>query len=317
MSFNVIGIGEVLWDLMPDSRQLGGAPANFAIHARSLGANAQIITRVGEDNLGREILLRFNEMSIADALIQIDPAKATGTASVTLHDGGIPRFTIQEDVAWDQLDLTETALVAVRAANAVCFGTLAQRHPISRQSIQRLVAAASADVLRVFDINLRPPFYSRESIEQSLNLANVLKLNDAELTILAEMFELGSSMRQQIERLAQAFELRLVVLTRGPEGSLLYQEGRWSEQLPQPVQIVDTVGAGDAFTAALVMGLLNGMDLEQVHAVAAEAARYVCSHAGATPALPAYFQARFIPAASAGLAHPNLNCLSAPEVKGL
>jgi len=293
MSFKVIGIGEVLWDLMPAGKQLGGAPANFAHHARSLGADAVVITRVGEDDLGREILRRFKEMEIAAGVVQTDASKPTGTVGVILGEGGVPHFTIHEDVAWDWLAPSDAARNASGEADAICFGSLAQRNSVSRASIQQLLAATPAAALRVFDINLRQRFYSREIIEQSLRLANVLKLNDAELPVLATMFALGPHSRQQIQRLAELFELKLVALTRGPEGSLLYQDGRWSERLPEPLQVVDTVGAGDAFTAALTLGLLSKFDLDEVHAVASQVARFVCSHAGATPALPAHLRNSF------------------------
>jgi fructokinase len=155
------------------------------------------------------------------------------------------------------------------------------------------MAAAPAGALRIFDINLRQHYYAREIIERSLRLANVLKLNDTELPVLAAMFELGAGPRQQIQDLAELFKLRLVALTRGPRGSLLYQGDRWSEHLSEPVQVVDTVGAGDAFTAALTMGLLNKVDLDEVHAVAVQVARFVCSHTGATPALPEHLRNKF------------------------
>ena len=293
MSFQVIGVGEILWDLMPAGRQLGGAPANFAYHAHALGARAKLITRVGRDDLGGEILRRLDEMKIGEGMVQVDEVKPTGTVSVTLDDGGVPQFIIHEDVAWDHLALNDVARTAVHEADAVCFGTLAQRNPISRLTIQQLVAAAPAKAIRIFDINLREPFYSGEIIEQSLRLAGVLKLNDAELSILAKMFGLGQSQREQVQQLAGMFELHLVALTRGPAGSLLFQEGRWSEQLPQTVQVVDTVGAGDAFTATLSMGLLEKMDLDEVHSLAAQVAGYVCSQAGATPELPQQFRNRF------------------------
>jgi fructokinase len=286
MNFNVVGIGEALWDLMPAGRQLGGAPANFACHARSLGANAFVITRVGADNLGREILQRFKEMKIADGVVQIDPGKPTGTAAVTLQEGGVPQFNICEDVAWDWLAPSDAARNVIREADAVCFGSLSQRNFASRTAIQQLMKSAPAEALRIFDINLRQHYYSREIIEQSLRQANVLKLNDAELPVLAKMFDLKKTPREQIHLLAHIFELRLVVLTRGQQGSLLYLDGRWSEQFSQPVRVMDTVGAGDAFTAGLTMGLLNKMDLDDIHTAAALVASHVCSHAGATPALP-------------------------------
>ena len=293
MSFKVIGIGEALWDLLPEGPQLGGAPANFACHAHALGAHARVVTRVGGDQFGQEIVRRFRQMGLSDGTVQVDEQTPTGTVTVTLNGDGIPHYIIHENVAWDRLLVTNQALSAVREANAICFGSLAQRNPTSRAAIQRLVAAAPASTWRVFDINLRQKLYSKEIIEQSLRLANVLKLNDSELPLLADLFDLGNSPRKQIEQLAEGFSLRLVALTRGPQGSLLFQDGNWSEQSPQAVQVVDTVGAGDSFTAALVMGLLLEMGLDDLHANAAEIARHVCSHAGATPALPSDIRSRF------------------------
>lgn len=293
MSFKVIGIGEALWDLLPAGPQLGGAPANFAYHAHALGAHAGVVTRVGQDRFGEGIRERFEQMGFANETVQTDDTAPTGTVTVTLNGDGIPHYTIHENVAWDKIVATNSALTAVREANAICFGSLAQRNPSARVSIQRLLAAAPADSWRVFDINLRQNFYSSEIIEQSLRLANVLKLNDAELPVLAGMFGLGNSPKQQIEHLAEGFSLRLVALTRGDQGSLLYQDGIWSEQSPLPVQVVDTVGAGDSFTAALVMGLLLRMDLDELHGLAAEIARHVCSCPGATPELPANIREPF------------------------
>jgi fructokinase len=293
MSFKVIGIGEVLWDLLPAGKQLGGAPANFAYHAHALGASGSAITRIGEDTLGLEILARFKELGLPDKTVQVDDQSPTGTVTVTLSKEGVPHFTIHENVAWDRLHATKNALEMVQNADAVCFGSLAQRNPISHVAIQRLVGAAPEQALKIFDVNLRQSFYSPEIIEQSLCLASVFKLNDSELPIIAQMFATGRTAKAQIEELAVKFQLRLVALTRGSEGSLLFQDGLWSEQRPIPVKIVDTVGAGDSFTAALALGLLNGMDLDEMHELAAEIAAYVCSQAGATPLLPPSLRNRF------------------------
>jgi fructokinase len=286
VSFNIIGIGEVLWDLLPAGPQLGGAPANFAYHAHALGAQARVVTRIGDDNYGREILHRFQAQGIADDTVQVDDTAPTGTVAVAVSDQGIPNYIIHENVAWDRLALTPEALRAVREADAICFGCLAQRGELSRATIQRLAATAAADVLRVFDINLRQNYFSQEIIEQSLRLANVLKLNDDELPVLAKLFSLTGSTQQQIQWLAQEFGLRLVALTRGPAGSLLFQAGCWSDCPSVPIKVVDTVGAGDAFTAALVLGLLLKIDLDKINALADEVARHVCSQVGATPPLP-------------------------------
>jgi fructokinase len=300
MDFNVVGIGEVLWDLLLTGPQLGGAPANFAYHANALGAHSYVITRVGEDDYGREIIRRFREMGIRSGAIQVDKQAPTGTATVALSGNGLAHFTVQENVAWDFIAATHEALALVAKAHAICFGSLAQRSDSSRQAIQRLLAAAPTDSLRVFDINLRQNFYSREVIEHSLRIANVLKLNDDELPVIAEMFELRGTIEEQMNQLAATFRLGLIALTRGARGSLLYQsmtssggEERWSNCPSRPVDVVDTVGAGDSFTAALVMGLLRKMDLNEVNLLANDVARYVCSHTGATPALPMEFAKRF------------------------
>jgi fructokinase len=297
----VVGVGEVLWDLLLAGPQLGGAPANFAYHAHALGAPVKFITRVGNDDYGREVIRRFNEMGLPDTTVQVDELVSTGTAKVALSGDGLAHFTIQENVAWDHIAVTPEALAAAREADAICFGSLAQRCQPSRNTIQQLVAATPPNALRVFDINLRQQFYSRGVIEESLQLANVLKLNDDELPALAEVLSLPGSTEQkiehkterQIECLAQTFSLRLVALTRGPKGSLLYQEGRWSDCPSRPVRVVDTVGAGDSFTAALVLGLLRKMDLDEINTLANEVARYVCSCAGGTPSLPVEFARKF------------------------
>jgi fructokinase len=233
-------------------------------------------------------------MGLPDTTVQIDETAPTGVATVALSGDGLAQFTIQEDVAWDRIAATPEALAAAREADAICFGTLAQRCEAARTAIQQLVAAAPENASRVFDINLRQQFYSRGVIEQSLRLANVLKLNDDELPVLTEMFGLTGSAGHQIEQLAGKFNLHLVALTRGANGSLLYQkdESRWSDCPSRPVKVADTVGAGDSFTAALVLGLLRKMDLDEINAIANEVAGYVCSQAGATPTLPAEFARR-------------------------
>jgi fructokinase len=295
MDFNVVGLGETLWDVLLTGAKLGGAPANFAYHARALGARTRVITRVGNDEYGREAIRRFHAMGLPHATVQVDETAPTGIAKVVLSADGLPHFTIQENVAWDLIAARPEALRAAREADAICFGTLAQRSEPACTAIQQLVAAAPKNALRVFDINLRQQFYSRGVIDQSLRLANVLKLNDDELPILAEMFSLTGSTEHQIGRLAQEFNLDLIALTRGANGSLLHRkdEGRWSDCQSRPVKVADTVGAGDSFTAALVLGLLRKMDLDEINTIANEVAGYVCSQPGATPTLPAEFAKRF------------------------
>jgi len=287
-ALSCFGIGEILWDLLPSGRQLGGAPANFAYHAHALGIDSGAISRIGNDSLGCEIQARFKAMSLPVSHLQIDDVAPTGTVEVQLAADGQPRFIIHEDVAWDRLAASGDALAAVSQVDAICFGSLAQRHPVSRKAIQLLVAATPRRALRIFDINLRQHFYSHEIIEQSLALANVLKLNHEELPVLAGMFSLSGPARAQLQELALRFELRLIALTHGAAGSLLLSEGHWSEQPGIPARVVDTVGAGDSFTAALAAGLLNGIPLDELNLLANQLASYVCSCPGATPPLPAH-----------------------------
>lgn len=293
MTFTVVGLGEVLWDLLPAGPQLGGAPTNFTYHAGALGARAATVTRIGDDDLGTEVLSRFEQMKLPRETVQVDLARPTGTVGITLDEKGVPHYTFAEDAAWEQLEATGVALQAVGSAHAVCFGTLGQRSEVSRTAIQRLVGAAPADALKILDLNLRLDFYSRELIEQSMRLSNVLKLNDEELTVLTEMFSLEGDVRRRIEWFARAFDLEAVVMTRGSSGSLIYQDGSWSEMSSPSVRVADTVGAGDAFAAAVTMGLLARMSLRETHEIATELAAYVCTQHGATPPLPEVFRRRF------------------------
>lgn len=289
MTPRVFALGEVLWDLLPSGAVLGGAPANFACHARALGAETTLVSRVGEDELGSEILRRLEAKELPVPFIQVDAQRPTGTVSVELAADGQPHYIIHEGVAWDAVEATDAALAAVQRADAVCFGSLAQRAPVSRAAIQQMVAASPAGALRVFDINLRQSFYSRELIEQSLTLANVLKLNDAELPVLEEMFSLCG-----IEALALRFGLRAVALTRGGSGSVLWADGVRSEHPGVATMVKDTIGAGDSFTAAVVLGLLAGRPLDAINQLANEVAAFVCSQSGATPQLPDSLRQRLL-----------------------
>jgi fructokinase len=286
MSCKIFAVGEVLWDLLPTGKQLGGAPANFSFHCRGLGALARLVTRIGDDDLGRQVLGRFRLLGLPTETVQLDPDWPTGTVAVTLADDGQPRFTIHEHVAWDRIAADETALAEARSADAVCFGSLAQRSEPSRRAIRALVSAARPEALRVFDVNLRPPFVDRDVIADSLELADVLKLNDQELPELAAMFGLPPGVREAMEELAGRFGLSVVALTRGAGGSLLMADGRWSDHPGTPAEVCDTIGAGDAFTAALTVGLLAGRPLEEINRHANEVAALVCSRPGGTPALP-------------------------------
>jgi fructokinase len=293
MPFQVIAVGEILWDLLPAGRQLGGAPANFIQHASSLGAGAGLVSRVGDDDLGKEALGRLRARGVATDLIQVDPEAPTGTVGVELGPDRQPRFTIHEGVAWDRLAAPDAALAALGHADAVCFGSLAQRTAAGAAAVRRLVGAARPGAWRICDINLRPPFVQPEVVAASLALANVLKLNDQELAVLATMLDLPGGEDAQLEALLRRHALRLIALTRGGQGSLLVGEAGRSERPAAAVEVVDTVGAGDAFTAALALGLLHGWPLDETHRLAAEVAAFVCTRPGGTPDLPPALRQHF------------------------
>lgn len=289
----VLGIGEILWDLLPSGPKLGGAPANFTYHAQAMGAKALPISQVGDDALGMKILSKLDAMQVSTAGIAIDAQHATGTVTVELADDGQPRFTIHDGVAWDHLAIDDSLEKLVLTADAVCFGTLAQRREPSRGTIQALVRATPATALRVFDVNLRQNFYSRELLHDSLELSNVLKLNDAELPIVSDLLGISGDARQQIAGLCERYDLRLLACTRGGEGSLIYRQGEWCEHPGLPANVRDTIGAGDSFTASITMGMLLGWTLEEISDAANRVAAYVCSCDGATPELPLELRDRF------------------------
>lgn len=286
----VVGLGEVLWDLLPDGKQLGGASANFAYHAQMLGAEAWLISAVGNDVLGRDLTDRLQAMEMSTECVSIDPAAPTGTVTIELSPEGQPKFTIRENVAWDHIIASDFARSVVARADAICFGSLAQRATLSRSTIRSLVEFSRPDALRIFDVNLRQNFYSREVLEASLQLANVLKINDEELPVLAGFFGLHGKAEEQLAQLAERFNLQMVALTCGARGSLFYSNGNYSEMKGLPASVVDTVGAGDSFTAMLAIGVLAGWKLDQINERANEIAAYVVSQPGATPKLPAHLR---------------------------
>ena len=288
MKHRIVAVGEVLWDLLPAGPQLGGAPANFAFHCRTLGADARLVTRVGRDERGEAVVERFGQLDLPTGNVQVDAEHPTGTVEVAIGPQGHPSYTIREGVAWDAIEADAAALALARAADAICFGSLAQRAEASRRSIRALVAAARPGAFRVFDVNLRAPFVDRDVVAESLGLANVLKLNEDELPELARMFGLSpTEVRPAMTGLARCFGLSLVALTRGAAGSLLMADGVWADDPGgAPIEVADSIGAGDAFTAALVVGLLAGRPLQAINQHANAVAAFVCSKAGATPALP-------------------------------
>lgn len=283
----VIGVGEILWDMLPAGKQLGGAPANFAYHAHALGAEALVMSRVGDDALGREALSRLRAVGLPVGDITIDPVAPTGTVSVVLDPQGKPTFTIHENVAWDLMDASKEAIAKASQADAICFGTLGQRNPRARAAIRAMLHAAGRETLCIFDINLRQQFWSREVIVDSLELADVLKLNDEELPIVANLLGLLGDESAQMRQLGARFNLKSVALTKGANGSALLAREELVTFPGSKLQIVDTVGAGDSYTAALTLGLLRGDPpltiLQRAHTVA----DFVCTQPGAMPAMPA------------------------------
>ncbi len=283
---NIVCIGEVLWDLLPEGPQLGGAPSNLACHVAGLGGRATLISRVGDDDLGRRALSILSGKGVDVSRVVVDSAAPTGTVGVTLEGQGQPKFTIHERVAWDRLTADGTGREAVGRADAVCFGSLAQRTPEARAAVQALVGGVSSGAVVVCDINLRAPFYDKATLERSMELATVLKLNDGELGVLGGFFGLGGSQEAQAEGLARRFGLEAVLLTLGAEGSRLWTGGRWFVEPGRQVSVRDTIGAGDSFTAAYLVGRLKGWDPAATLHHAAGIAAYVCTQAGATPDLP-------------------------------
>lgn len=286
MKSRIVSVGEVLWDLLPDGPQLGGAPANFAGHAQALGAEVTLVSRLGSDSLGADALRLLADRGLDLSAVTIDPFRPTGTVAVELSPEGQPQFRIQEAVAWDDLTVDTDQLSRIRQVDAICFGTLAQRSPASREVVRRCVESVSPVALRICDINLRPPFYTAQGIEDSLRMANVLKLNETELVDLAEQFGLTGSAEEQLAALAGQFGLHTVVLTLGAQGSRVFRQGQWTFEPARRVEVRDAVGAGDAFTAAFVLGILRGWPVQEIQRRATDIAAFVCTQPGATPDLP-------------------------------
>ena len=287
MNIKILSIGEVLWDMLPSGRKVGGAPANCAFHCMQLGADVRLLSRIGNDDLGRELIEFYRSLGLSTEFIETDPITPTGTVGVELSANGQPKYTIHENVAWDKIEATETVVRFAQSADAICFGSLAARTKTTFQTIQTLVSQTQPSALRVLDLNLRDPFVDHHVIEAMLGLANVLKLNDVELTRIAAMFEVsGNTAALHADWFIKRYDLKMLILTCGSQGSRIFSEGQEYFRESRKVEVVDTVGAGDAFTAVVVVGLLSGWSMETIHERANEIAAFVCTQSGATPKYP-------------------------------
>ena len=293
----IVGLGEVLWDVFPDGARFGGAPANFACSVAGVGGDAVhvcMVSAVGNDELGQRALLELKQRHV-DVSFVSQQDRPTGQVLVRLNAEGQASYEYAADTAWDNVAWSDGLQSLAASVDAVCFGSLGQRSDVSRKTIRRFVAATPESCLRILDINLRPPFWNDKTILESLPLANVLKLNSDELPVVASLLNLHGNEQELLRQLQQKFSLRLVALTRGADGSLLLdQSGEFSNLPGQLTQVVDTVGAGDAFTAGMAVGLLKKLTLPDVHLLAARVAAYVCTQPGATPVIPVQFSASLV-----------------------
>lgn len=283
-TYSVVGLGEVLWDLFPEGKQLGGAPANFAYMANLLGDRGIIASRVGADTLGDEARAKLTSLGLDTSFLQLDSAHPTGTVNVTLDREGRPSYEITDPVAWDFLAWEREWQSLAQQADAVCFGSLAQRSSSSRETIRAFLGALRPGAARIFDVNLRQAFYSAETIAASVKLADIIKLNHEELPRVMQLLGLAQDDdASSAERLLRACGAKLVCVTRGANGSLLAGRNERDEHPGFRVPVADTVGAGDAFTAALVHHFLRGTSLAAMNEAANRMGAWVVSRAGATP----------------------------------
>jgi len=284
MKKKVVGLGEVLWDVLPERTCLGGAPANFAYIATLLGDQGIVASRVGEDSRGREALSRMKELGLGTEHLQADRKYPTGTVNVKIDSQGVAQFEILHPVAWDFLEWTSDWQRLAEESDAVCFGSLAQRSEESRATIRRFLSATSAGAVNVFDVNLRQSYYSQEVISKSMKLADIVKLNDEELPKIMSLSDLRhTDERSSAERLMDEYDLKLVCITRGARGSLLVSGHETSEHPGFRVKVADTVGSGDAFTAGMVHEYLRGASLERMNEVANRVGAWLASEVGAMP----------------------------------
>ena len=283
----VVGMGEALWDVLPEGKKIGGAPANFAFHVSQQGLESYAISAIGKDALGDEIIEVFDKKELNYSLPLVD--YSTGTVQVTLDNEGIPCYDIKENVAWDNIPFTDELKEMALRTRAICFGSLAQRSAVSRATILKYVETVpeTEGQLKIFDINLRQHFYTKEVISESLKRCNVLKINDEELVILSRMYGYpGIDLEDKCWILIAKYNLKMLILTCGTNGSYVFTPGDVSFQPTPKVKVADTVGAGDSFTATFCTSLLKGKSVRVAHELAVMVSAYVCTQSGAMPELP-------------------------------
>ena len=289
----VVGMGEALWDMLPEGKKIGGAPANFAYHVSQFGLDSRVVSAVGEDELGAEILKNFREKKL-NCMIETVPYP-TGTVQVELDINGVPCYDIREGVAWDNIPFTPALEGLARQTRAVCFGSLAQRSVVSRETINRFLDAMpdGEGQYKIFDINLRQGFYTKEILCNSMRKCNILKINDEELVTVSRMFGYpGIDLQDKCWILLAKYNLRMLILTCGVNGSYVFTPGEISFVETPKVEVADTVGAGDSFTAAFVASVLKGKPVPEAHKIAVATSAFVCTQNGAMPVLPARLTGR-------------------------
>lgn len=281
----IVGLGEALWDCLPDGSKLGGAPANFAYHASQFGNDAYAISAIGNDALGDQTLKEFDEKHLKYVMPRVD--YPTGTVQVELDEEGIPTYDIKQNVAWDNIPFTPEVEHVAKHCGCVCFGSLAQRNKISRDTIHSFLDTTPMSCLKIFDINLRQNFYTKEIIQDSLKACDILKINDEELVTIGRLFGYpGLDIENKCYLILGKYNLKMLVLTCGTNGSYVFAPGVKSFQPTPKVEVDDTVGAGDSFTGSFASAILAGMPIKEAHKLAVEVSAFVCTQPGAMPKLP-------------------------------
>ena len=288
MERKIVGLGEALWDCLPDGKKLGGAPANFAYHAGQFGFDTLAVSALGEDALGEETIAALEEHKLNYLMPRIP--YPTGTVQVTLDEQGIPTYNIREGVAWDNIPFTPEIEEVAKTCQAVCFGSLAQRSVVSRETIGKFLDATPSDCVKIFDINLRQSFFTKEIIEASMRRCNILKINDEELVVVSRMFELPDlDEEKRCKQLIKDYNLDILVLTCGTNGSYVFTADKSYYQPTPKVEVADTVGAGDSFTGSFCAALLKAKSMPEAHELAVKVSAFVCTQNGAMPTLPKDF----------------------------